>query len=58
MGNFSTLEETRDRLAHVVYAVTWHQTVGTCGLCHVEGAGCGRSWGEEESISDRIFVFV
>ena len=35
MGNFSTLEETRDRLAHVVYAVTWHQTVGTCG----------RSWG-------------
>ena len=23
MGNFSTLEETRDRLAHVVYAVTW-----------------------------------
>lgn len=23
VGNFSTLEETRDRLAHVVYAVTW-----------------------------------
>ena len=55
MGNFSTLEETRDRLAHVVYAVTWapkNANKFPGGRCQeqVVGGGEGR-----ESHFDRIF---